>query len=98
VLSAAVLVLSAAVLVLSAAVLEVRESQTLLIHGSKQAGLNREFHRSNRPSLCSVIRAGAGIEVPLCGIIVDSLKSYRIQPTARLIQLVSFGSSSVFAT
>jgi hypothetical protein len=52
-------VLSAAVLVLSAAVLEVREPQTLLIFESKQSGLNRDFHRSNRSSLCSVIRARA---------------------------------------
>jgi hypothetical protein len=62
-----VLVLSEAVLseavlseaVLSEAVLELREPQALLIYGSKQAGSNRESHRSNRPSLCSVIRARA---------------------------------------
>jgi len=52
-------VLSEAVLVLSEAVLEVRESQTLLIFGSKQSGSNRESHRSYQPSLCSVIRARA---------------------------------------
>ena len=56
-LSAAVL--SEAVLVLSAAVLELRESQALLIYGSKQTGLSRESHRLNRSPLCSVIRARA---------------------------------------
>jgi hypothetical protein len=62
VLSEAVLseaVLSEAVLVLSEAVLELREPQTLLIYGSKQSGSNRNLHRSNRSSLCSVIRARA---------------------------------------